>query len=100
MAGSPKKGSSKGPNSSKSSKSTRSGKATVPKTGPIDLNIEESPKSTQNGKAAATPETESEETTKRPKPTRKSAATAVPRTGFNNEDYNIRSPERAKLDRN
>jgi hypothetical protein len=97
MAGSLKKGSSKGPKSSKSSKSTRSGKATVPKTGPIDLNIEESPKSTQTGKAAATPETESEETTKSPKPTRKSAAAAVPGTGFNNEDYNIRSPERTKL---
>ena len=94
MAGSSKKGSSKGP---KSPKSTRSGEATVPKTGPVDLNIEESPKSTRNGKAAAAPETESEGTTKSPKLTRKGAAAAAPETGFNDEDCNIRSPERTKL---
>jgi hypothetical protein len=77
MAGSSKKGSSKGPKSPKSPKSptrTRSGKVTVSKMGPVELNIEESPKSTRKGKAAAAPE-----------------------TNFNNEDYNIRSPERTKL---
>jgi hypothetical protein len=74
MAGSSKKGSSKGLKSSKSSKSTQSGKATAPKTGSVDLDIEESPKNTRNGKAAAAPE-----------------------TGFNNEDYNIRSRQRTKL---
>jgi hypothetical protein len=94
MAGSSKKGSSKGaksPKSPKSPKSTRSGKATVSKTGPVDLNIEESPKSTRNGKATAAPETKSEGTTENPK------AAAAPETGFNNEDYNIRSPERTEL---
>ena len=97
MAGSSKKGSSKGPKSPKSSKSTRSGKATAPKTGAVDLNIEESPKSTRNGKAGAAPETESEGTTKSLKLTRKAAAAAAPETGFNDEDCNIRSPERTKL---
>ena len=97
MAGSSKKGSSKGPKSPKSPKSprsTRSGKATVSKTGPVDLNIEESPKSTRNGKATAAPETKSTESAKL---TRKGKAAAAPETGFNNEDYNIRSPERTEL---
>jgi hypothetical protein len=100
MAGSSKKGSSKGPKSPKnpkSPKSTRSDKTTASKTGPVDLSIEESPKSTRNGKAAAASETESKGTTKSPKLTRKGAAAAAPETGFNNEDYNIRSPERTKL---
>jgi hypothetical protein len=94
MAGSSKKGSSKGP---KSSKSTQSGKATVPKTGSVDLDIEESPKSTRNGKAAAVPETESKATTKALRLTRKGTAAAAPETGFNDEDCNIRSLERTKL---
>jgi hypothetical protein len=66
----------------------------VSKTGPVDLNIEESPKSTRNGKATAAPETKSTESAKL---TRKGKAAAAPETGFNNEDYNIRSPERTKL---
>jgi hypothetical protein len=93
MAGSSKKGSSKGAKSPKSPKSTRSDKATVSKTGPVDLNIEESPKSTRNGKATAAPETKSEGTTENPK----LKAAAAPETGFNNEDYNIRSPQRTEL---
>ena len=64
------------------------------KTEPVDLNIEESPKSTRNGKTTATPETKSTESAKL---TRKGKAAAAPETGFNNEDYNIRSPERTEL---
>jgi hypothetical protein len=73
MAGSSKKGSSKGPKKP------------------------QEPKSTRNSKAATAPETESEGTIKRPKLTRKGVAAVAPETGFNNEDYNIRSPERTKL---
>ena len=56
-----------------------------------------SPKSTRSGKAAATSETESKRITKSPKLTRKGAAAVAHETSFNNEDYNIRSPERIKL---
>jgi hypothetical protein len=69
----------------------------VSKTGPVDLNIEESPKSTRNGKATAALETKSDGTTENPKLTQKGKAAAAPETGFNNEDCNIRSPERTKL---
>jgi hypothetical protein len=78
MAGSPKKGSSKGPKSPK--------KLKTPKT----------PKTTRRGKAADAPETESEAATKSLELTKDTAA-AVPGTGFNDEDCNIRSPERTKL---
>jgi len=61
------------------------------------LNIEESPKSTRNGKATAAPKTKSEGTTESAKLIRKGKAAAAPETGFNNEDYNIRSPERTEL---
>src|SRR5580704_4433166 len=55
-----------------------------------------SPKRTRQGKAAAS---ETESASKNPKTTRQGKA-AAPETGsgdFNNEDYNIRSPERTKL---
>jgi hypothetical protein len=74
MAGSSKKGSSKGPKSPKSARRTRRGK-----------------------EAAAAPETESEGTTKSPKLTQEGTAAAAPETSLNNEDYNIRSQERTKL---
>ena len=61
------------------------------------MNIEESPKSTRNGKATAAPKTKSEGTTESAKLIRKGKAAAAPETGFNNEDYNIRSPERTEL---
>jgi hypothetical protein len=73
MAGSSKKGSSKGSKSPKS------------------------PKSTRNGKATTAPKTKSKGTTESAELIRKDKAAAAPETGFNNEDYNIRSPERTEL---
>jgi hypothetical protein len=55
-----------------------------------------SPKTTRQGKAAAS---ETESASKSPKRTRqgKAAASETEPVDFNNEDYNIRSPERTKL---
>jgi hypothetical protein len=86
MAGSSKKASSKSP------KRTRQGKAAASET----ESTSKSPKSTRQGKATA-PETES--ASKSPKRPRQGKAT-ISETGsgnFNNEDYNIRSPERTEL---
>ena len=86
MAGSSKKASPKSP------KRTRQGKAAASET----ESASKSPKTTRQGKAAAS---ETKSASKSPKTTRQGKAT-VPETGsgdFNNEDYNIRSPERTKL---
>jgi hypothetical protein len=79
-------------------KRTRKGKAlAAPET--ESEGTSKSPKRTRQGKAAAPPETESEGTSKAPEGTRQGKANRS-KTGsadFNNEDYNIRSPERTKL---
>ena len=92
MAGSPKKGTSNSP------KRTRKGKAAAASESESE-GISKSPKRTRNGKAAAPHESKSDGTSKSPKRTRQGKATTY-KTGsgdFNNEDYNIHSPERTKL---
>jgi hypothetical protein len=86
MAGSSKKASPKSP------KKTRQGKAAASETESASKSL----KTTRHGKAAAS---ETKSASKSPKTTRQGKAT-VSETGsgdFNNEDYNIRSPERTKL---
>jgi hypothetical protein len=92
MASPPTKGSSKSP------RKTRKGKAAAaPETESEETS--KSPKGTRNGGAAAAPGTESEMTSKSPEGTRQDKATAseTASADFNNEDYNIRSPERTKF---
>jgi hypothetical protein len=90
MAGSSTKGTSKSP------KRTRQGKAAA---AAPEIESEGTSKSPKRTRQAAAPETESEGTSKSPKRTRQGKATTS-KTGsgdFNNEDYNIRSPERTEL---
>src|SRR5436305_997831 len=83
MAGSSKKASPKGP------KRKRQGMAAASET----ESASQSPKRTRQSKAAAS---ETESASKSPQTTRQGKAT-VGSGNFNNEDYNIRSPERTKL---
>jgi hypothetical protein len=106
MAGSSKKASPKSPkrkrqgkaaaseteSASRSPKRTRQGKAAASETEPAS----KSPKRTQQGKAAA-PETESASKSPKRKRQGKAAMSEAGSGNFNNEDYNIRSPERTKL---
>jgi hypothetical protein len=94
MASSSKKGTSNGLGG------TRKRKAAAAASESESEGTSKSPKRTRKGKAAAAaPENESEGISKSPKSTRQGEATTS-KTGsgdFNNEDYNIRSPERTKL---